>query len=133
MNDRPPLDPNPSGEELLALLRDYLFLELHSDYQQVAFFDATCLLEDSPEDCWRLIELAAQMDLTTDQAAYFAAGTVEDILGLHGEAFIDRLEIAARAQPGIRAFVAGIWRGRMSDAVWSRVRALREELDIQPL
>jgi uncharacterized protein DUF6869 len=65
------------------------------------------------------------MDLTIEQAAYFAAGPVEDILGRHGGDFIDRLEVAACTQSGMRIFVACIWRGQMSEAIWGRVLALR--------
>ncbi len=128
-----PLGPNPSDAELKALLHDCLFLEQGSDDQQCAFDDAIDLLADAPEDCWRLIELAAAMDLTTEQAAFFAAGPVEDILGGHGADFIERLEAAARRQPSMRIFVACVWRGQMSDAIWGRVLALRDELDIEPL
>jgi hypothetical protein len=128
-----PSRPSPSDEELLALLHDYLFLEPGSEDQQLAFVDAADLLADAPEVCWRLIELAAKMDLTIKQVAFFAAGPVEDILGGHGEGFIDRLELAARSQPGMRSFVACVWRGQMSDTIWGRLLALREELDIEPL
>ena len=128
-----PIAPNPSDEELQALLDDYLFLELGSEEQQLAFDAAADLLSDAPEDCWRLIELAATMDLTAEQIAYFAAGPVEDILGRHGPLFIDRLEAAARSQPTIGMFIAGVWRGQMSDAIWGRVLDLRDKLNIEPI
>lgn len=128
-----PIAPNPSDEDLQALLHDYLFLELGSEEQQLAFDDAADLLSDAPEDCWRLIQLAATMDLTAEQIAYFAAGPVEDILGQHGTVFIDRLEVAARGQPTMRKFVAGVWRGQMSDSIWGRVLDLRDKLNIEPI
>lgn len=131
---RPPIGPNPSDEELQALLHDYLFLEMHSEDQQLASDEVQDLhFAGAAETSWRLIELAAEMDLTIEQAAFFAAGPVEDILGQHGDDFIDRLEAAAGTQPRMRLFVAGVWRGRMSDAIWGRLVALREELDIKPL
>ncbi len=95
---QPPIGPNPSDQELLDLLHDYLFLESDTEEQQLAFDAVVDLMADAPEDCWRLIELAAKMDLTDEQTAYFAAGRVEDLLGRHGNAFIDRLELAARKE-----------------------------------
>jgi hypothetical protein len=134
MEHRPsPIGPNPSDEDLRALLHDYLFLGPENEDQQCAFADVIDLLRDSPEDCWRLIELACHMDLSIEQAAYFAAGPVEDILGMHGEVFIDKLEVTARAQARMKTFVAGVWRGQMSDAIWGRVLALRRELQIEPI
>ncbi len=133
MDHRPaPTRPNPSDDELRALLHDYLFLDKNSEDHQCAFADAVYLLDD-PEDCWRLIELAAKMDLTIEQAAFFAAGPVEDLLGQNGEDFIGRLEATARVQSGMRTFVACVWRGQMSAAIWDRVLAIREELQIKAL
>jgi hypothetical protein len=128
-----PIGPNPSDADLRALLHDYLFRDLGSEEQQLAFDDAAHLLSHAPEDCWRLIQLAAKMDLTTEQIAYFAAGPVEDILGRYGNDFVDRLEVAALGQPIMRRFVAGVWRGRMSDAIWARILDLRDKLEIDPL
>lgn len=130
-NRKTPIGPSPSDAELRALLHDYLFLELGSESQQLAFDDACDLLKDAPEVCWRFIELAAEADLTNEQAAYFAAGPVEDILSGHGKDFIERLEVGARRMPVMKMFAAAVWRGRMSDAVWARVLALRKELGVE--
>jgi hypothetical protein len=128
-----PLGPNPTDEELQALLQEYLFGEQGSDDQQLAFEDAIDLVADAPETCWRLIDLAAKMELPIEQIAVFAAGPMEDFLGRHGGDFIDRLGGVARTQSGMRAFVACVWRGQMSDEVWGRILALRHELGINPL
>ncbi len=128
-----PIGPTPSDADLQALLDAFLLLESSSEDHLNAVEDTMHLPADAPQECWRLVQLAAKMDLTAQQAAYFAAGPLEDLLGHHGEAFIDRLEVAARRQPNIRNFVACVWRGQMSDAIWDRVLALRETLGIQPL
>ena len=131
-HNRSPDGRTRSDAELQALLQDYLFLEFGTDAHQVAFDAVVDLLLDAPEDLWRFVCLAAEMDLSTEQAAFFAAGPVEDLLGRYGAAFIDRIEGEARRTPRMRTFLAGVWRGGMSKEVWARLLALRETLKIDP-
>ncbi|WP_288409671.1 DUF6869 domain-containing protein [uncultured Sphingomonas sp.] len=51
-----------------------------------------------------------------------AAGPVEDLLSLHGQAFIDRFEREARADRRVAWVLGGVWRLDMCDEIWNRVR-----------
>jgi hypothetical protein len=54
-----------------------------------------------------------------------SAGPLESLLAGHGEAFIDRIELEAHADPSFAELLGGVWQSRMSDAVWgTRPRGL---------
>jgi hypothetical protein len=55
-----------------------------------------------PELCWRLLEVARRGDYSNEQLAVISAGPFEDLMGHHGELFIDRVELAARVDPKMR-------------------------------
>ena len=50
-----------------------------------------------------------------------AAGPLEDALGYHGQAIIERVEAEAERSPEFRYLLGGVWKGQMSDEIWERV------------
>ena len=79
---------------------------------------------EHPEHAWQGI-LAALNDRRTD--AYInilAAGPLEDLLSQHGEAFIDRVEAQAAADPRFASLLGGVWQLQMSEDIWRRVQAV---------
>lgn len=119
--------------ELTAFLHNLLFEPLGGEAQRSAADDVLDMPRLVPEACWRMIELAAAMDLTEFQACLLAAGPLEDLLGYHGEQFIERVETATRRESGMRTIVAGVWKGIMPAPIWARFLAMRERLGIEPL
>jgi hypothetical protein len=53
-----------------------------------------------------------------------AAGPVEDILVLHGEEFIGRVEVWSRRDPQFRKLLGAVWQNDMTDEVWRRLQAV---------
>ena len=79
-----------------------------------------------PDPQWRFIEAAVAEASRDDHLLSVAAGPVEHLLWKHGEAFIGRVEERVAADPKWRTLIGGVWRHGMSDAVWSRVEALKD-------
>jgi hypothetical protein len=50
-----------------------------------------------------------------------AAGPLEDLLGHHSSAIIDRAEEEARRSPEFRHLLGGVWQNQMTDEIWQRV------------
>lgn len=97
-----------------------------------AFDDVAELSSGDPEACWRLLELARAGDLSDRQLAALSAGPFEDLLSRHGEAYLPRVEIAARQDQKMRYLLATVWQGGMDKPTWARVMAIREALSISP-
>ena len=91
------------------------------------------LSENDPETCWRLIAIACDEPFSDWDQAYLSAGAFEDLMGAHGDAFIDRVEVFTRRHPKMRHLVATVWKGGMSNAIWDRIVGLRKRLSIEPL
>jgi hypothetical protein len=89
--------------------------------------DTTDLYEleyHDPENLWKLIILIHRKDQSATIQEVLSAGPVENLLKLHGESFIDRVEALARTDPSFAKLLGGVWQGRMGDAIWSRVQAV---------
>lgn len=76
-----------------------------------------------------LATIFAIMQLTDDPTVLgsLAAGPLEDFLGMCGESYLDTLHSLALEQLRLREVLGGVWRGRMSAAVWHRVELLKQE------
>jgi len=131
-----PEDRPPTDAELSALLADYVLIdETHPDLKDLrkyAYVEVDLLVHHDPETTWRLVKIACDAALPDDRAAFFAAGPVEDLLGLHGDVAWPWVEEEARRNAGLRRLLALVWRGAMSDDVWRRFEALRAKLAIIP-
>jgi hypothetical protein len=82
------------------------------------------LIQDDPEDAWKVIQAIRQLDVKDWVLTNLAAGPLEDLLVYHGERFIDRVEVLSRRDPQFRKLLGGVWQNAMSDALWARVQAV---------
>jgi hypothetical protein len=92
--------------------------------QQWAWDKLDRLMRALPERAWpillRLIELAPS-DTAVD---VIAAGPLENLLCLHGEAFIERVEKQAKADSRFRFALGGVWRNVIPEPIWRRVNRI---------
>jgi len=67
------------------------------------------MIDRRPEKAWPLVLAAVQR--TSDPAVlnYVAAGILEDILCVHPQALVDRVEMLARTDPHFRQALANVW------------------------
>jgi hypothetical protein len=77
-----------------------------------------------PEILWAMILAIHTRDQSVHIREVLSAGPLENLLALHGEQFIDRVESEARRDPSFAKLLGGVWKNRMSDAVWQRVQAV---------
>ena len=80
---------------------------------------------DSPEFVWDVVLQIIQRDLSKEQLALLAAGPLEDLLALHGNGFIDRIEQQAQINPQFAHLLGGVWRRGMTPEIWNRVERAR--------
>jgi hypothetical protein len=83
---------------------------------------------EAPEIAWQAILEILKRDLTDDEKAGLAAGPLEDVLALHGIAFIDRVEEEARRNPRFNHLLGGVWQNEMPLEIWERVQKARKEV-----
>ena len=85
--------------------------------------------EDQPELCFELILRILPLlphDPKNEPFLCLSAGPLEEMMGLHGERFIDRVEARAAKDPGFKLLLQNVWRHGMTDAVWERLCKCRE-------
>jgi hypothetical protein len=82
------------------------------------------------EPWFALRVVVAVLDLIVDRApgaddviAQLGLGVTSDVLDDHGGEVIDWVEETARRRPDFREVLGSLWRGGMSDELWSRVTA----------
>lgn len=59
---------------------------------------------------------------------HVAAGPIEGLLGMHGEACIDQIAQRAASDPKFGRAMTGVWKHTISDAAWARVRAIQSKV-----
>lgn len=79
---------------------------------------------DRPEEAWKMILAILSRDQSQSTMQNLSAGPLEDLLGYHGVAFIDRVESQARRDPIFAKLLGGVWQNRMPDEIWLRVQAV---------
>ncbi len=67
------------------------------------------LVHKEPEKAWSMILRLVELSPDDMTLANVAAGPLEDLLGLHAYAFIDRVEQQARADAKFRRCLSGVW------------------------
>jgi hypothetical protein len=77
-----------------------------------------------PETLWLLILVIHQKDQSILIQQVLSAGPIEELLTLHGDKFIDRVEAEARRDPHFAKVIGGVWKNRMSDSMWERLQAV---------
>jgi hypothetical protein len=96
-------------------------------HERATYGWATDLYElehNEPEMLWLLILEIHRRDQSIFIQERLSAGPMEMLLALHGEQFIDRVEVEARKDPLFAKLLGGVWQNYMSDAVWQRVQAV---------
>jgi hypothetical protein len=80
-------------------------------------------IEDHPQLLIPLIVAAMDACETPMDAAFVAAGLIENAVVKHGPALIDALEALATASPKASYILSGIWsqRGSVAADVWTRI------------
>ena len=100
--------------------------DIDSYDDQVPFF---LFARNQPELCFELILKIFPLiphDLQNEQFLSLSAGPLEELMGLHGERFIDRVEHLAAQDPAFKLLLQNVWRHGMTDAVWERFRKCRQ-------
>jgi hypothetical protein len=90
-----------------------------------AFDEVYELCSTSPDEAWNFILAAWRTDQSSVIAENLSAGPLEDLLAKHGDLVIDRVEAEAKRDPTFAFLLGGVWRNAISEAVWSRVSAIR--------
>ena len=89
-----------------------------------AFMMMCDLVSDHPQDAWLMILEILATDPSPRIMQNLSAGPLEDLLAMHGERFIFRVEEEARRDPVFRKLLGGVWQNSMTVPVWSRVQAV---------
>ena len=89
--------------------------------------DADELIDAWPEGGLDLVRLILdRCDRRDITKAVLASGPLERLLVVHGPSIIAQVEKEARRDPAFASLLAGVWKGRMSEEVWTRVRAVSD-------
>lgn len=83
------------------------------------------VVEDDPELGWKAIIEAIDQPRMEQYLGILSAGPLEDLLDLHGPAFIERIEQRARSNASFARILAGVWQSAMPDSIWKRVQAVQ--------
>lgn len=80
-------------------------------------------IEDHPQLLVRLIVAAMDACETPADAAFVAAGLIENALVKHGPKLIDQVEVLAAQSPKFSYILSGVWSqgGRVDKDVWARI------------
>jgi len=88
--------------------------------------DLAGLVQSKPEEAFLVILAAVRLIEDEKTMYWFAAGPLEDFLGTHGPAFIDRIHAIALRERRLRVFLGAVWESSMQKDVWRRVDALAD-------
>lgn len=77
-----------------------------------------------PDDAWRTILAILARRPSEDVTGALAAGPLEDLIEDHGDAFIERIEAEARADPAFRQVLCGVWPSNIPE-IWERIETAR--------
>ncbi len=124
-DELPTPDPHPLPLDLEEILSSWV------EYKKVfwAYEHLVDLIRDEPEMAWTIILGLVAQAPTEEDLGDIAAGPLEDLLGLHGPEFIDRVELKAATDARFRVCLAGIGKSPIPDELWQRVRTA---VDTQP-
>ena len=112
----------------LSSLADNWIEYWHGDSaKRIELSEATNLYDltyEEPEKLWLLILEIHHRDQSITIQQVLSAGPVEDLLAMHGDTFIERVEAEARRDPQFAKLLGGVWKSTMSDAIWDRLQAV---------
>lgn len=76
------------------------------------------------EKAWNAIQEIIALDQSDNTLAMVGAGPFENLMVHHGPLLIERVEVCARVSPPFRRMLGVVWRNRMSEQVWTRLKAI---------
>ena len=80
------------------------------------------IIENEPEKGWVAILAATKDEKLHPHLGVMAAGPLEDLIALHGEDFIDRIEVEAKVNPKFAWMLGGVWQSNIDENLWARVQ-----------
>lgn len=81
-------------------------------------------VREEPDVAWTIVEEIRRLDSSDLILSNLAAGPWEDLFVLHGEQFIGRVEALAAQDLVFRKMLGAVWRNKISDSVWRRLKAV---------
>jgi len=115
------------GVNVATLAADWL-QEIRSGADVPDGFGSKVVLMDftaPPEIKWAFLQAAVDSAETDDELGSIAAGPFENLLGHHGDKYIDLVEARCRKDAKFARMTTAAYRHMMSDDVWSRVQAIQ--------
>lgn len=100
----------PVNDDIEALLSNPDIFAIHRGHEEAV---------------WRFILKVVARRAPEQVLGYLAAGLLEDLIALRGEAFINRIETEARSSPLFRRTLHGVWQNRTPPDLWARVELAR--------
>ena len=122
---RPPPE-DPSRRRTLAEFREEDEKSARNGFW--AWEAVQALVHERPEEAWLLVLRLVELSPDDRMLANVAAGPLEDLLGSHPYAFIDRVEQHARTDAKFRRCLSGVW-GTIPEDVELRMRRTWEGED----
>lgn len=89
------------------------------------WFEFNWVVEEDPELAWEAIVEAVDQPRIKSYLGHLAAGPLEDLLDVHGPAFIERIEQCARSNATFARLLCGVWQSSMPESIWRRVQAVQ--------
>jgi hypothetical protein len=84
--------------------------------------DELCRTE--PEKAWAVVEQIIAQGQSDQILSNVGAAPIEYLLVHHGARIIDRVESCARSNPAFKRMLGIVWKNRVPDDVWSRIKAI---------
>ncbi len=78
------------------------------------------LCENKPQDAWEVIVALVGAAKSDSLLEAIGAGPLQDLMVLHGEDYISRVEREAAANPRFRRAMAGAWLDSSDTPVWAK-------------
>jgi hypothetical protein len=130
-----PIDTSSMRVPLLDLIaREWIELArgagaglANCDYDANELFEL--LIRHDPANAWELVKrVLAASDVKPEhpEVQLLAAGPVEELLLLHGEMLIDRIESDSKVIPEVGVLLGGVWKSGIPNHIWKRIESARE-------
>lgn len=119
-----PLDPIVAEADLISAYFEH-WRTKRSDLSW-AWDEVTDTVLAGPEEGWALVLELIRAAPDDTALSYVAAGPLEEFICKHGERFLDRLALAAQADPRVTKALQGVWgKNRMKAEVWAEIQRLQ--------
>jgi hypothetical protein len=92
----------------------------------VAYLDLIDDVKESPELVWKTICEICELPEARNVLGLVGAGPLEELLVVHGPAFVERVCTHAISSHSFRSALSETWKGGMREEVWNLVQAALE-------